>query len=162
MHPTLEFLPGKFHGKWNLMGWSTSQFLWVRNLGAACLGGCRPTSPMKSQPSHPSGLRSLRLHSGWGDHSQAHSCDFTSSLWRCLHRAPTPWFPKGTNERNPKMEVFLFYNLLLEMTEYYYGYMLLITQTSPGKTWEGVTHGRAYQEAEVIGVSLRLATPFQR
>ena len=66
MHPTLEFLPGKFHGKWNLMGWSTSQFLWVRNLGAACLGGCRPTSPMKSQPSHPSGLRSLRLHSGWG------------------------------------------------------------------------------------------------
>ena len=49
MHPTLEFLPGKFHGKQNLMGWSTSQFLWVRNLGAAYLGGCRPTSPVKSQ-----------------------------------------------------------------------------------------------------------------
>lgn len=38
--------------------------------------------------------------------------------------------------------------------------MLLITQTSPGKTWEGVTHGRAFQEAEVIGGVSDAGHPF--
>ena len=43
------------------------------------------------------------------------------------------------------------------MTEYYYGYILLITQTNPGKMWEGMC---AYQEAEVIGGVSEAGHPF--
>ena len=46
------------------------------------------------------------------------------------------------------------------MTKYYYGYMLLITQTNPGKMWEGITHGCAYQEAEVTGGASEAGHPF--
>lgn len=58
------------------------------------------------------------------------------------------------------MEGFFLNNRLLEVTQYYFCYMILITQTSPGKMWEGITYRCAYQEAGIIGAFSEAGHPF--
>ena len=58
----------------------------------------------------------------------------------------------------PKMEVIVFYNIILEMTSQPFCHILLITKTN-NVLWEGTTQGYEYQEAEITrGLSWRLVS----
>lgn len=79
--------------------------------------------------------------------------DLRFPLFPCgpLHRAA-----RDSQMAFPKMEVTVFYNLVLEVTYHHACCVILVTQTSPGTKWEGTTE-KDWRQG-LLGPSWRLAT----
>lgn len=59
----------------------------------------------------------------------------------------TTGFPQSEwSEKATKMEITVFYNLILEVRNHHSRHSLLVTQTIPSTKWEGNTERCEYQE----------------
>lgn len=79
---------------------------------------------------------------------------FSSSLHRAnlraAHNVATGLLEKK-QEGSPRWNPHVFYDLILEVTHFYFCHMLMVTQTNPGIIWEETTPGYEYSEVGPTG-----------